>query len=507
MPVGPFVFWSGGAGAAPPPPLSADRFSPKYLVGNFPAGDLAAATTFGGFIYFQDPGDGSGVAAALAQPNGIGDVYVRPGTYSGAGTFTVPTGVRVVGAGSSATLFTGFTFVMDSESTLASVGVDIDTDFCVRSVVGATGILLQDVILTSVGGAGCMQFTGGGFVSPYPRPNSIQRVDCSLDAGVGLHLLAGTVVSVDTLRISGGDESIRSETDSSLFGSQILTDTSQFCIHYLGHTGLGRTSVQDSQFFAEDTTIVGEDDTANVTYTRCILESVSGGTSMEFVSGGTLSNSVFDQCDILSNGLGIESLSGSGISFLDCRMTSQSNPNATLTVGPLSTDVRVSGGSITNSGPGIVSYVPVTVTNVEVESLSGGSAAAFFGPGSSVVANSVFRSIAVTGGITFDSPNNVFSDSRVHGVVRYTAIAIGCVTTGLLADASALVGPAVLVDGAANVFTGIRTRTAPAVSGVSLSATSTNNIVTVVSAMGPGVGGIAVLDAGIGNEVAHVIST
>ena len=505
MPVGPFVFWAGGAGAAPPPPLSADRFSPKYLVGNFSAGDLAASTSFAGFVYIQDPGDGSGVAAALAQPNGLGDVYVRPGNYVGSGTLTVPAGVRVVGAGSSATLFSGRTFVMDSKSTLAHVGVSTTTDFSVRSLAGASGIELQDVVLASSGGSGCMQFTGGGFATPYPRAISVQRVSCSLNSGLGLHLRTGAVVSVDTLTITGGDESIRSQTDATLFGRQIFTNTSQVCLHYLGHTGLGRTSVQDSQFFSEDTTIVGEDDTANVSFTRCVMENATGGTSMNFI-GGTLSNSVFQQCDIVSNGLGIESFSGSRVHFLDCRIASQSGSNATLDIAT-SSDISVSGGTITNTGPGLISFAPMTVTNLEVESTGGSSAASFFGPGSSVITNSVFRSTVVSGGLIFDSPNNVFSASRVHGVVRYTTSAIGNSTTGLLVDATALGVAAVRVDGAANVFTGLRTRTAAAVSGLSLTASSQNNIVTVLSAIGPGVGGIAVLDVGIGNEIAHVIST
>lgn len=506
MPVGPFVFWAGGAGAAPPPPLSADRFAPKYLVGNFPAGDLAAASSFGGFVYFQDPGDGSGVVAALAQPNGLGDVYVRPGSYIGAGTLTVPAGVRVVGAGSSATQFTGFTFVMDSESALEAVTVDTTTDFCVRSVAGASGIQIQDAILNSVGGSGCMQFTGGGFSATYPRPISIQRVVGSLDFGFGLHIRTGAVVSVDTLTLTGGDESIRSESDATLLGSRIFTDTSSTCIHFLSHTGLGSTSVQDSRLLAEDLTIVVEDDTANVTFTRCLVSMVNpaGSASMEVVAGASLSSVVFDKCQILSENFGIVTLSGTGIEFLDCRIASQDGVSATLDV---SVPITIRGGSITNTGPALVSYAPITLSDLEVESTGGAAAAFFFGPGGSAVTDSVFKSNAVAGGVTFDSPNNVFSASRVEGVVRYTTNGVGNAVTGLLVDATSLGVSAIFVDGQGNVFTGIRTRTAAVIPGISLSATTQNNIISVLSAMGPGVGGTAVLDAGIGNEIAHVIST
>jgi hypothetical protein len=76
-----------------------DKFAPKYLVGNVLAGD-PAVTTPGPFVYIADPGDGSGIALALTQPNGPGDVWIRPGTYTKTqGRFSVPKGVRVWGAG------------------------------------------------------------------------------------------------------------------------------------------------------------------------------------------------------------------------------------------------------------------------------------------------------------------------------------------------------------------------------------------------------------------------
>lgn len=50
-----------------------DHQTAKIIVGNDPAGDSALVCDF------LDPGDGSGIAAALAS--GPGDVYVRPGTY------------------------------------------------------------------------------------------------------------------------------------------------------------------------------------------------------------------------------------------------------------------------------------------------------------------------------------------------------------------------------------------------------------------------------------------
>lgn len=77
------------------------RFAPKYLVGNVLAGDSNVAGSANGFYYIPDPGDGSGIALALTQPDGPGDVWIRPGDYTRTvpDPLTIPAGVRVQGAG------------------------------------------------------------------------------------------------------------------------------------------------------------------------------------------------------------------------------------------------------------------------------------------------------------------------------------------------------------------------------------------------------------------------
>jgi hypothetical protein len=147
------------------------------------------------------------------------------------------------------------------------------------------------------------------------------------------------------------------------------------------------------------------------------------------------------------------------------------------------------------------------MADLKVESTAGAVAGIFSGPGGSAVSNSVFISASPLSCVSVDSPNNVFSNTRAQGVVSYTSNAVGNTATSFSVDTTALSIPAILVDGEANVFTGTRTRTAPLVPGMSLSLSSQNNIVTVLSAFGPGLGGPAVQDAGSGNEVAHVIST
>lgn len=94
-------------GSGPPPPGEIDYFAPKYLVGNVLNGDDATPHSAGGFVYIPDPGDGSGIAAALAEALVVaGDIWLRPGTYTraaGLARFVLPAGVAVRGAGTALT--------------------------------------------------------------------------------------------------------------------------------------------------------------------------------------------------------------------------------------------------------------------------------------------------------------------------------------------------------------------------------------------------------------------
>jgi hypothetical protein len=100
--------WPEGSGGGPTGP---DHIAPKYLVGNVLAGDSAVAYSTDGFVYIPDPGDGSGIAAALSQAATVpGDVWIRPGTYdfgqagSPSTPLTIPAGTRVQGAGNTTRL-------------------------------------------------------------------------------------------------------------------------------------------------------------------------------------------------------------------------------------------------------------------------------------------------------------------------------------------------------------------------------------------------------------------
>jgi hypothetical protein len=118
----------GGGG---PPSQIQDHFAPKYIVGNVLAGDPAVAQG-APFVYIPDMGDGSGIALALTQPSGAGDVWVRPGTYDlglgAAGPLVVPDNVRVYGSGATTNIIGKTTgdqgvFVLGKNSQLRDLDV------------------------------------------------------------------------------------------------------------------------------------------------------------------------------------------------------------------------------------------------------------------------------------------------------------------------------------------------------------------------------------------------
>lgn len=79
-----------------------DRVAPTIVVGNVPAGDSAVAYSQDGFHYIPDPGDGTGIAAAIAALNSPGSgfggrIYIRRGGYSFKQPTSPPTPLLVNG--------------------------------------------------------------------------------------------------------------------------------------------------------------------------------------------------------------------------------------------------------------------------------------------------------------------------------------------------------------------------------------------------------------------------
>lgn len=94
----------------------ADRFAPRFIVGNVLNGDSATGFSSGGFTYIPDTGNGNGIFDALkaAAVGGFGnsDVWIRPGVYdfnaaggTNTGPLVVPVGVRVLGAGPTTIIY------------------------------------------------------------------------------------------------------------------------------------------------------------------------------------------------------------------------------------------------------------------------------------------------------------------------------------------------------------------------------------------------------------------
>jgi len=141
---------------------SEDRFAPRYVVGNVLAGQSAVPLDVGGFTYIPDPGNGSGIAAALIAAGMVpGDVAIRPGTYdldsigSPVAIMVVPAGVRVNGAGQGVTVILGRTagdqgiFRLSDDSSISDMKLDVQT-------VGGEVIYSGSSSVVQMFGARCM---------------------------------------------------------------------------------------------------------------------------------------------------------------------------------------------------------------------------------------------------------------------------------------------------------------------------------------------------------------
>jgi len=150
----PTNMWPNGGGSGGPPGSQQVYFAPRIIVGNVPAGDSAVDYDTDGFTYIADPGDGSGIEAALAllaiDPPGW--IHIRRGVYDlSTGTvedFQVPGGIQITGDGVG-TLIQGRTdgsqrvFYFEGDGALRDLGITVPA-----GDVGATG---AEVILVEAG--------------------------------------------------------------------------------------------------------------------------------------------------------------------------------------------------------------------------------------------------------------------------------------------------------------------------------------------------------------------
>ena len=122
---------TGGGGG----PTGPDRFARRYLVGI--GASYPAAPQAGPFRYVQDPGDGTGLQAVLAEAAlAPGDIWIAPGVLDFnagpiAGRLTVPPNVTVYGAGRGVTTVQGLTagfvdqgvFVLQAGASLCDMSI------------------------------------------------------------------------------------------------------------------------------------------------------------------------------------------------------------------------------------------------------------------------------------------------------------------------------------------------------------------------------------------------
>lgn len=136
-----------GSGGGPPPPTQIDYFAPKIIVGNVLAGDSPVNHSAGGFYYIADPGNGTGIAAAIALLVGLGfaaDICIRAGTYTrapGLPRFVVPADCWVWSPG-GANIITN-----DVDDCIFQVGAGVSLDTLTlthRGVLAGIGVALVE---------------------------------------------------------------------------------------------------------------------------------------------------------------------------------------------------------------------------------------------------------------------------------------------------------------------------------------------------------------------------
>lgn len=207
---------------------SEDRFAPRFVVGNVPAGDSAVPQVTS-FTYVPDAGDGVGLAAALAAAGPGGSVYVRRGTYEPDDTLVVPaecvvtgegrsTIIALSGAGLSNVLFDLGVGASLSQMSVAGLGLGIDN----ASLVYLRERTALRSVLVDLRGADNTMQRGGVFVAtaggqPGVSVTILDDVQILLDVGtssvVPADWICGVrgdggadhVVSMSNVRASGGD--------------------------------------------------------------------------------------------------------------------------------------------------------------------------------------------------------------------------------------------------------------------------------------------------------------
>jgi len=391
----------GGPPPPPPPPSSQDRFAPKYLVGNVPAGDSAIGYNTGGFRYIPDTGNGAGIALALTQPNGPGDVWIRPGTYnlsqpgSPSVPLVIPQGIRVQGAGLGSTIIEAkfgsgenqSVFVVGTAAQLRDLQVTVKTsdgggtdDYVVR-VSGGIAVIANVAIIAAmeIDPAAPLRYLlridlsdGGPAVSleDVILFNTSKQEDTP--SGSALLLLQRGDVSARNLYLSGGD-----------YGLEVANAAS-------GPDGSGQCSFRGDDIFIEGTKTRGiyyhevapsDQATGSVRVHRGRISRFQGnpigpdyGVLLNRGTGHTLSD-----CDIDTSGsqgsFGVLVTASGGtiadVTITGCKIRAgsvgvsfQTTPENTVTRGSVTDcNIVVDGSFYQRIGVGVVLASEITITS------------------------------------------------------------------------------------------------------------------------------------------------
>jgi hypothetical protein len=258
-----------GAGSGPPPTIE-DHFAPKYIVGNVPAGDPAVAQG-APFVYIPDFGDGAGIATALTQPAGPGDVWIRPGTYNynlGAvvAPLVIPASVRVYGSGNTTVIVGRSTgnqgiFVMGSLSqlremrlvVLASDAGSLGSDALVR--ITGEGTIFQNLQVAFTTALGGQLREGFRFDAAFTAfASDMLNVGISVPTLTGgasptrcVALLNNSFLFARHIQTLGGDEAIYSEKSIFVCKDLLAINWSLFGVRHVGNGGAVRIDEALSQ--------------------------------------------------------------------------------------------------------------------------------------------------------------------------------------------------------------------------------------------------------------------
>ncbi|HEY5657333.1 MAG TPA: hypothetical protein VIY27_06050 [Myxococcota bacterium] len=324
-----------GGGAGPTPPGGTDRFAPRVIVGNVPAGDPIAVQA-APFEYIGDTGNGAGIAAAIASVTAAGAggwIHIRRGLYDlgAAGAPVLPmtiAGFRVTGDGCSTLLRLSTLdrrlFIMASgpggapPPELCHLGIDWTTAAagavgteCVDAL-GSFRAVIENVEVIKDGSPAdnpdepLTSVFRGGLGSRFLNARTVNVDGNAGGAGVVSFRLAGTFAAAVACAVNGSNTGYRLEAAVSSLTA---------CTHNGGVLAASSSGVRVAA--------------PTVTVTGCMVTSSLDGIVVESSGGATLTTNAFG-IGLAGDGIRIEAGATSNIV-----LANRLNGNSFLDLGTL----------------------------------------------------------------------------------------------------------------------------------------------------------------------------